>query len=1280
MKKTNLPLSGKITAWLLVVVAFFVLDYEAKAQMNCNFDIQTSLDGDCSAVVTPDDILEGTYPDLTIFDVVIAYPPGTNTYSPPNIVDESHIGMTITVEIFNTLNGNACWGSILVDDKQPPLLSCPNDETINCDELNDFLYNPPTSAPVIDENCTIDTEWHSDVTDLDACDAGTVTRTFFARDLSGNVGSCSYVVTVLGNTRPAIIWPVDRTLDCPETVGGLDPADLHQRFGVNAGYPRTAASNYCGSITFSHQDEIFDECLPYAFKIRRTWKTLDWCDPLYEESHRQFIIVQDTIAPVAACPGDVTVSTSSSECNTRLGRSPIAATDNCDPNPGVIASATEYLNSSFVVIGTGGAGPVVGPGVYYVRYAIEDACENRTICTQKVTVQDNIPPVAICDQNTVISLTSDGWGELCWTTIDDGSSDNCGVEVIQLRRPEQAPSNGQNPGDPLYEDTWDNCVIFYCADAGTQVVEMRVVDYYGNENKCWANITIEDKLPPAIICPPNVTIDCSLDVNDLANTGNVRPRAQYAAPDAGDGVAWGGCSAPTVTYVDSGYDGCAGTFTRKWTATKTVQGHNGPVDLKAECVQSITLEDTTPAEVYFPRDTTIDCATPYTDPYYTGEPELVYDCEQLGVSKTDELFDICLPSGYKIRRTWHVIDWCDPQFDLWHTQEIKVQDVTPPVLDASDVNQDIVSNNGCQEHVTLVATATDDCSNVTITNDSQHADSNGADASGYYPKGTWTVTFTATDDCGNISTETVTVRVRDTKPPTPVCLTLSMDIKASGQVELLPAMLDGGSNDNCTLQQNLKFQVQLVDSNDNPIGDPGSSIIFTCDDLGVNYVRLWVCDGTPATSNCDYCVTTVFIQDNFGHCPANGTALIAGTIQNEDGQDIDDVSVYLDGIAVPSIFPGFNTAASTNQTHVLTAEKDMNLLNGVSTFDIVLIRKHILNIEPFTSPYQWLAADINKSGSLSTIDLVNLREAILNLRQSFPNGNTSWRFVDADYNFTTGYPLTEPYPEYVSMMLMSDELSADFTGVKVGDINGNAQPNQSSGTTNRNEVGTFSVTTEDIALVAGQEYTVDFRAKDFAELIGYQFAIGFDVQALEFVNLEAGSLDGMGDANFGMTSINDGVITTSYDHSAAQKVEANQELFSITFRAQTDVNLSDVLEVSSRTMIAEAYDAALNLYNVDFVFRTETSVATSTEFSLMQNAPNPFNNVTSIGFTLPEAGDATLNVYDVTGKVLLSIQRTFAKGFNTVEINGSDLSGTGLMYYELVSGANKATKKMLILE
>ncbi|MBK8965928.1 MAG: hypothetical protein IPM36_04470 [Lewinellaceae bacterium] len=134
---------------------------------------------------------------------------------------------------------------------------------------------------------------------------------------------------------------------------------------------------------------------------------------------------------------------------------------------------------------------------------------------------------------------------------------------------------------------------------------------------------------------------------------------------------------------------------------------------------------------------------------------------------------------------------------------------------------------------------------------------------------------------------------------------------------------------------------------------------------------------------------------------------------------------------------GLNLPLSSDYT--LAPSLDNNHLNGVSTFDLILINKHILGTEPLNSPYKLMAADANNSRSVTTFDIIELRKVILGVYQELPN-NSSWRFVPKDYVFPNPQnPFQQVIPGFapISAALQGP---IEFIGVKVGDINCNAVP------------------------------------------------------------------------------------------------------------------------------------------------------------------------------------------------------------------------------------------------
>ncbi|MFQ5499930.1 MAG: PKD domain-containing protein, partial [Candidatus Zixiibacteriota bacterium] len=91
------------------------------------------------------------------------------------------------------------------------------------------------------------------------------------------------------------------------------------------------------------------------------------------------------------------------------------------------------------------------------------------------------------------------------------------------------------------------------------------------------------------------------------------------------------------------------------------------------------------------------------------------------------------------------------------------------------------------------------------------------------------------------------------------------------------------------------------------------------------------------------------------------------------------------------------------------------------------------------------------------------------------------------------------------------------------------------------------------------------------------------------------------------------------------------------------------------------------------------------EFGLSQNYPNPFNPSTEISFSLKQASEVTLDIYNIAGqKVTTLVNGQFEAGEHTVQWDARDLNGqpvaTGMYLYRLQAGDFVQTRKMMLLK
>ena len=203
---------------------------------------------------------------------------------------------------------------------------------------------------------------------------------------------------------------------------------------------------------------------------------------------------------------------------------------------------------------------------------------------------------------------------------------------------------------------------------------------------------------------------------------------------------------------------------------------------------------------------------------------------------------------------------------------------------------------------------------------------------------------------------------------------------------------------------------------------------------------------------------------------------------------------------------------------------------------------------------------------------------------------------------------------------------------------------------------------------------MDFRAKDIADIQGFQGTLVLDRAAVELMDIEAGVLDLN---NFGLRLIDEGLITTSWHHSGYQTPDPETVLFTLVLQANTETQLSEIIRISSRQTVAEAYDNNDALLDVHLNFGAETQV---NGIELYQNRPNPFRENAQIGFYLPESASVSLTIHDASGRMIKLIRGDFARGNHQINVKRSELGSTGVLYYTLTSGAFTATKKMIILK
>lgn len=335
-----------------------------------------------------------------------------------------------------------------------------------------------------------------------------------------------------------------------------------------------------------------------------------------------------------------------------------------------------------------------------------------------------------------------------------------------------------------------------------------------------------------------------------------------------------------------------------------------------------------------------------------------------------------------------------------------------------------------------------------------------------------------------------------------------------------------------------------------------------------------------------------------------------------------------DQIEFPFSHYPYRIEASRNTSHVA----------GVTTFDLLTIQKHILTIEPFDDPYQYLAADVSNNGLVTGQDLVRIRRVILYLDTVFADV-PSWQFYPRDYQFPDPDNPFDPIPLkeiYYHPFSPENPEKLEWTGIKSGDVNFSAQ--QLTGDeASRNEAGiTLSVTLQ--KLPGGFEAW--FTTESHVEMEGFQCGISVAGQAIQSVEcLMAGRIG----PEHWVYHPDKKVVLISWSDAAVLSCGPGQVLFGLFIQADE----LPMIALDNRFLQPEIYFesgwAPLSLRQ------------TMDADACCRLIPNPVVGKAILQMDLEIAQELLLEIQDLHGKIVFRSALSGQMGRNEMEIDLSSL-------------------------
>ncbi len=314
---------------------------------------------------------------------------------------------------------------------------------------------------------------------------------------------------------------------------------------------------------------------------------------------------------------------------------------------------------------------------------------------------------------------------------------------------------------------------------------------------------------------------------------------------------------------------------------------------------------------------------------------------------------------------------------------------------------------------------------------------------------------------------------------------------------------------------------------------------------------------------------------------------ISGAVRLGDGSPLAGVPLALSGnqtgMAVSAAdgsysFP--NLPEGFDYTVTPSAPASSNPIEGLSVYDLLLIRRAILSIDQLASPCQTLAADVNGTAmsppggpldGVSTFDYVLIQNAMLG---NNPGLMPAWELMPADSNYFGALG----QPDFIQANNLSADLQGDILAIRAGDVSACGSAIVAVPSFLSLETAGFS------GVMAGSNVSVPVTVQDFADVAGLQFSVSWDPAVLSFVSVGNFSAAlGLNNSNFGEGNAANGELRFAwFDPSVQGRTLADGEVaFDVTFNVIGGPGSSSVVDVNSDPLPAEVVNQSMEVSGIN---------------------------------------------------------------------------------------------------
>ncbi len=405
-----------------------------------------------------------------------------------------------------SLQGPICCEPEDTDQVPPEFVNFPQDVELSLELNCEIGYT--WSHPSIIDDCGPTNFVQPFPNNNQTFELGTRYITYFAVDLSGNLASDSFSVTVIDEIPPVIT-------NMPQNISRN--ANVNCRATVS--WPTPSASDNCTVVEFSPS-----HARGSVFELGTTEVTYTAIDESGNSTSSSFnVVVSDNAAPVfSSFPTTITVP-ANENCEAAVNWDLPIVDDNC--------------TSNIVPVGSKSPGDIFQLGTTTVNYTAEDESGNSVNRNFNVVVVDDEPPVFSTFPDDIIESVDADACEVAviWETpeVEDNCSDEASLELL---------AGSPQSGDLL--------------TIGTYTVSYKTADELGNEATRTFDIVVEDNQGP-------VFMDCPQDRIVFLESLSCDALVEWADPQVSDNCALRG---ELVSNIASGTRFGAGTTEIQYTA------------------------------------------------------------------------------------------------------------------------------------------------------------------------------------------------------------------------------------------------------------------------------------------------------------------------------------------------------------------------------------------------------------------------------------------------------------------------------------------------------------------------------------------------------------------------------------------------------------------------------------------------------------------------------------------------------------------------------------------